>query len=99
MKTQIEWIPIKTRTLSSEERNYYAEQGYDDVTWEYACSLPDDGEEVLITTSYGDVQLTTFYNDVQYVQCGCYFEQYEDRDDVVAWARIEPYKGEINEED
>lgn len=96
MKTQIEWIPIKTRTLSSEERNYYNERGYNDVTWEYACSLPDDGEEVLITTSYGDVRLTTFYNcDYD----GCYFEQYEDRDDVVAWARIEPYKGEIDEED
>ena len=91
MKTEIEWILIKTRTLSSEERNYYNERGYNDVTWEYACSLPDDEEKVLITTSYGEVQLTTFYNDVQY---GCYFEQYEDRDDVVAWARVEPYKGE-----
>ena len=31
---------------------------------------------------------------IEWILNGCYFEQYEDRDDVVVWARVEPYKGE-----
>lgn len=82
-----EWIEVKIRPLTEEEKEEYA----DDSEWYefiYDCPLPDDGQEVLITTKYGYIALTTFYTDM-----GCYFEQFEDADDVLAWMPLpEPYK-------
>ena len=50
--------------------------------------MPDDEQQVLITTKHGNVEVTTFCNDI-----GCYFEQYEDADDIVAWMPLpKPYK-------
>lgn len=83
------WIPVKTRPMTEEEREYYE---YDDCGVIYDCPLPDDGQEVLITSKCGYVEKTTFYTDM-----GCYFENYEDYDDVIAWMPlIAPYqpKGE-----
>lgn len=79
-----EWIEIKTRPLTEEEKKEYE----DECEWYefiYDCELPDHGQEVLISTRYG-VAITTFYTDM-----GCYFENYEDEDDVVAWMPL-PYK-------
>lgn len=54
----------------------------------YECPLPDDGQEVLITSKYGSVDKTTFYTD-----CGNYFENYEDYDEVISWQPLpEPFK-------
>lgn len=79
-----EWIPIKTRKLTEEEK-----EEYPDYSFMYDCKLPDDGEEVLVTSSCGYVRLDTFYRDD-----GCYFEYYCDEGDVVAWQPLpEPYKG------
>ena len=50
--------------------------------------LPDDGQEVLITSKFGSVNKTTFYTD-----CGNYFEGYEYYDEVIAWQPLpQPYK-------
>lgn len=77
------WIPIKVRALTEEE----IEEFGDECEFIYDCKLPDDGQEVLITTRYG-VAFTTFYTD-----CGNYFENYEDYDDVLAWMPLpDPYK-------
>lgn len=61
----------------------------------YDCPLPDDGQDVLITTCNGNVVVDTFcreYGD------GCYFETYCDDGDVVAWMPLpEPYKAESEE--
>lgn len=73
------WIEVKVRPLTKEEKEEYC----DEIEWYefiYDCPLPDDGQDVLITTKYGNVEMTTFYTD-----CGNYFEQYEDGDDVLAW--------------
>lgn len=53
-----EWIPIKTRPLTNEERVEYAEYygiEYCDTANEfmYDCPLPEDGQEILISTKYG----------------------------------------------
>ena len=87
------WIPIKTRPMTEEEREYYSEFLDEDNGMIYECPLPDDEQEVLITTKYGHVEKTTFYQD------GCYFEEYEDYDDVIAWQPLpQPYKdGEKND--
>ena len=79
-----EWIPIKTRPMTQEEIeecDWYNE----DCLWMYACELPDDGEEVLITTRWGSVEKVTFYNNFNE---GCYFEEYRDEDDVIAWRQL-----------
>lgn len=83
-----EWIPIKTREMTEEEK-----EEYPDYTFMYDCHLPDDGEEVLVTTFSGMVTLDTFYRDD-----GCYFECYCDDGDVVAWQpKPESYKKEVEE--
>lgn len=74
------WIPVKTRPMTEEEKEYYSEYLSEGNGMIYDCPLPDDGQEVLITSKYGSVDKTTFYTD-----CGNYFEQYEDYDEVIAW--------------
>ena len=55
--------------------------------------MPDNGDEVLISTKWG-VEKTTFYTDDGY-----YFECYEDDGDVIAWMPLpEPCKEEGDEE-
>lgn len=86
------WIPIKTRPLTNKEKERYADLGYseDSIDSMYDCPLPEDGEEVLITTRYDEVVTDTFYRDE-----GCYFETYCDKDDVKAWmSKPKPYKAE-----
>lgn len=86
------WIPIKTRPLTDKEKKEYAYLGYSDEEFDfmYDCLLPEDGEEVLITTRYDEVKTDTFYRDE-----GGYFESYCDEDDVKAWMSLpKPYKEE-----
>lgn len=82
------WIPVKTRPMTEEEKEYYSEFLFEGNGIIYECTLPDDGQEVLITSKFGSVDKTTFYTD-----CGNYFENYEDYDDVLAWQPLpEPYQ-------
>ena len=88
------WIPMTTRPMTDEEREYHREQlEYVDDAVIFNCPLPDDGQEVLITV-YGETELDTFYNDSI---DGCYFEN-RDIDDVRAWMPLpKPYKAESEE--
>ena len=82
------WIAIKTRPMTEEEKEYYSEYLSEGNGMIYECPLPDDGQEVLITSKYGSVDKTTFCTD-----CGNYFENYEDYDEVIAWRPLpEPFK-------
>ena len=88
-----QWIPITSRPGTDEE--YEAFSQYGDCPREdfrvFDCPLPDDGQEVLVTTRWGDVCIDTWYRDVD---C-CYFENNSDDDDVIAWMpKPEPYKKE-----
>lgn len=50
--------------------------------------LPEEGQEVILTTKYGFVTIDVF----DYVEAGGFFENYE-FDEVLAWAPMpEPYK-------
>jgi len=79
------WISVTYRELDEYER-----QMYPDAEFVYDCKLPEDAQDVLITTKYRQVEKTTFYRDAEN---GCWFDSYEDRDDVLAWQPLpEPYK-------
>lgn len=81
------WIPVKTRPMTEEEKENYSEYLIESDGFIYECPLPDDGQKVLITSKYGSVDKTTFYTD-----CGNYFENYEDYDEVIAWQPLpEPF--------
>lgn len=84
-----EWIPIEERPLTDEEKEYYTDLEYPvEFMRIYDCPMPDDGQEVLITTSTGYVTTDTYYIDE-----GGYFENYCDEGDVKAWMpKPEPYK-------
>ena len=87
VQPKAKWTPIKTRPLTEEERQYM--DSYGDIA--YDCPLPDDGQEVLVTSRYGYVTTDTFCRD----DGGCYFETYCDDGDVLAWMpKPEPYKAE-----
>lgn len=69
------WIPVKTRELTAEEK-----EEYPDSTFMWDCPLPNDAQDVLITTSWGDVKICTFWID----DIGSYFDEMVE-DDVLAW--------------
>ena len=84
-----EWHPIKFREMTEEEKERLAE--IYQSTQIYDCDLPDPGEEVLITTKYGAVNVDAFFSDER---DGAYFENYCCEDEVLAWRRLpKPYKG------
>lgn len=60
-RPQGEWIPIKYRPLTAKERIAFAEYygvEYCDTLEEKAfdCPMPEDGQEILISTSWGVVE-------------------------------------------
>lgn len=77
------WTPVKTRPLTDEERDGLLI----DAECAFDCPMPEDGQEVIVTTDLGGVGIDTFCRDVE----GCYFENYDD--DVIAWMPLpEPWK-------
>lgn len=80
-------IPVIFRPLTEEEKEEIGHE-YDYI---YACPLPDDGQEVLITDCYGNVEIDTFCGDDE----GVYFENNCDDGEVIAWQpKPQPYKAE-----
>ena len=95
-----EWIPVKARPMDDEERKEWSEKlGYDLEDDEAAIytSLPEDGQECIVCTKWGNVFIDTFRNDPDY---GCYFEEHGDMDGITAWMPLpKPWKGEKDETD
>ena len=89
-----QWIPIKYRQMTDEEREYFEEHGLFALTDKDAiifdCAMPDDGQEILISTKSGYVM-----SDVCRIDDGHYLEDRGDFDGVSAWMPLpEPYKDE-----
>lgn len=92
------WNPIKTEKISDDEKKELAEkygmspEEFDDC-WRYACKMPEDNQECLITTSvWGYVCIDTFHIDEDGAM---YFEDHDDEDDVLAWMPLpDAYKKE-----
>lgn len=87
------WHVIKKRPMTNDERIEWSERiGYDieDEDAFIYSDLPDDGEEVLVSSQYGLVYVDTFCQDE-----GCYFEENGDMDGIVAWMeKPKPYRGD-----
>lgn len=92
------WIPVISRPLTDEEKEYYEDSfgcDFEDIDYIYDCPLPDDGQTVLITDRLGNVEVDTFCRDD-----GCYFECNCDAEDVLAWMPLpEPYKAESEDKE
>lgn len=89
-----EWIPIKMRPGTDEEYEEFSQYGEcprEDFRV-FECQLPEDDQEVLVTTRWGDVCIDIWHRDVD---C-CYFENNSDDGDVIAWMpKPEGYKLEV----
>lgn len=97
-RSQGEWIPIKYRPLTEEERIAFAEHygiEYCDTVEEKAfdCPMPEDRQCILISTSWGVVE-DVADNDIDGEGFICYeLEVNGDWDGVDAWMpKPEPYK-------
>ena len=83
-----DWIPIKYRPMTEEEKKYY--EDYTDAEEIFDCSMPEDGQEILISTRSGYVHADICSIDDKY---GVGLENNDSWEDVVAWMSMpEPYK-------
>ena len=89
------WIPVKTRPMDEEEREYWEERTGVELEDEDAvffdCQMPDDGQEVWVCYKSGRVS-----EDVCERDDFCGLEGNGDWSDIVAWMpriKPEPYKG------
>lgn len=100
-----DWIPIKTRPLTEEEKQNAIEKhdiAPDDLeypfAWHFNCELPELKEseqsvDVLVTTDLGFVKVTNFFID--YLGCPC-FENMDEAGEFVAWMPLpERYEAEV----
>lgn len=92
MVQMMEWHPVKYKKPTRDDINFCRDKALDIPEFVYSGTLPEDQEDVLIITRYGSIEKDTFFID----NCGCcYFEEYCDENDVVAWMPLpKPYKEE-----
>lgn len=97
-RPQGEWIPVKYRPMTSEERKAFADYcgiEYCDTfgTETFDCPMPEDGQHVLLSKSWGVVE-DVADNDIDGDGFICYgLEENGDWDGVKAWMPMpEPYK-------
>ncbi|TWT16439.1 hypothetical protein [Streptococcus sp. sy010] len=80
----MEWIKIETRPLTDEEKEINP-----NLDFMYDCKMPKIGEIVLVTTSYGNVNIDAL---IDYGYSGIGFSEY---DDVIAWMPLpKPFRKE-----
>ena len=78
-----EWIPITYRDADEDEQE-------DGVIYMLTCPLPEEGEEVLVSSGKYISLDTMCYGD------GWYFDNYGDIKDVDAWMPLpKPYRSDI----
>lgn len=92
-----QWIPITFRNPNDDEYKEFIER-HEDIPREeckvFDCRMPDDGQEVLVTTCGGEVCEDIFCADPDYYG----FENCSDPGDAIAWMpKPEPYKKEGTE--
>lgn len=98
-RPQGEWIPVKDRPMTTEERIKFAEHygiEYCDTADEKVldCPMPEDGQEILVSSRWG-VHTDVADNDVDgegFISYG--LEENGDWEGINAWMPLpEPYKG------
>ena len=95
---QGEWIPIKYRPMTAEERiafaKYYGIEYCDTLEEKtFDCPMPEDGQNILISKSWG-VDIDVADNDIDGEGFICYgLAGNGDWDGIIAWRPLpEPYK-------
>ena len=80
------WIPVKFRPLTEEEQIEYP-----DYCYMADCQMPDEGDEILVSTAHGTVE-----KDIAEFDDGFYLDSgYDWQTDIVAWRPLpERYKAE-----
>ena len=91
-KVTMEWHPIEYRRLTEKEQKEYAEQTGVGIEEILDCPMPEDGEEVLVTTTFGDVDTDIFLWETD----GGYFENF-DICEIAAWMRLPDAYGKEKE--
>ena len=92
-----QWIPVTYRQMDNDEYCNFCKE-YGEIPVEerkvFNCKMPEDGQEILISTKYGHIFLDTcVYDD------GYGLEEYGDWEDVIAWMPLPtPYmkEGELD---
>ena len=82
-----EWVPITYREMTDEDKQARADKlGVDPEELAdhliFTCEMPEDEQQIIITTKWHDVFMTVYYSDPY---DGSYFECYEDIGDALAW--------------
>lgn len=93
-----QWIPIRMRPMTEEEKaEHFIKYGEDAVCEDmkvFDSPMPDDGQEILISTPWGVSMDIVVFDDY-----GIGLEERGDFDNVLAWMPLpEPYKEEGAEE-
>jgi len=83
------WIPVKFRSLTDEEQKEYP-----DYCYMADFPMPDEGEEILVSTKYGRVEKDECgFDDGYYLDSG-----YDWQTDIVAWMPLpKPYEPQESE--
>ena len=77
--------------MTEDEKKEYKIKYGEEADECYACPLPEDEQDILITTAWGSVLLDTFHED-SYSE-GYYFDNYDGFIDIIAWKPLpKPYK-------
>lgn len=90
---QPRWIPIKWHDCTDEEREEY---GFaEEIVAVFDCDMPNDNQEILVTTSHGYVE-----KDVCYIDDGYSLDSgYDWIEDITAWMPLPPvYEGGQDEQ-
>lgn len=94
-----QWIPVKTRPMTDEEREHFADVldyiPEDDEAVMFDCLMPEDKQRIWICTKCGNVFDDVCEDDDGFIG----LEGNGDWDDIVAWMpmdRPEPYEGDNN---
>ena len=83
---ELAWTPFVVRDLTDEELKEHP-----DWCWYLDCPLPEDGQEVLISSPYFGVYIDNFYNEGE-----CGLDGGEEIRNDMAWMPLPPvYKGEV----
>lgn len=86
MPTIGEWVPIKLRPMTEEEKEAWAEYG--DFNEIFDCPMPADGQLIWVTSKCGNLWQDTCEDDGGLLS----LEGNSDWDDIVAWMPLpEPY--------
>ena len=93
-----EWIPVKIRKMTEEEKKYYKDHDlFCEADEIFDCPMPEHEQEILITREVGGKRIVE--PDQCFNEDG--YELWSDIDwaDVIAWMPYpKPYKEEDNEQ-